>query len=302
MARRSGRCLTAFLIILTVTACAAAGEVEQDASSFATTRPVITTSTTSTTTTSTVPATTTSTTPSSSTTSSSYAGPIPDVIIPDGSGPFPAVVLVHGGGWVSGDKGIMAPLASFLADNGYMAVNTTYRLATRGEPSFPGAVEDVACAAAYAATHPASDGSVTIIGHSAGAHIGAIVALDGFSHDDNCVGPAQVDRFVGLAGPYDSSRLGFAMLPFFGVPESSNPELWDSGNPQRLTDSNPGLDSLIMYGDEDGIVSDDFAIDFAAALTDSGSTALLEVVEGARHNEMHDPDMVGDLILTWLDR
>ncbi len=302
MARRSGRRLTPLLIVLTLTACAAAGEVEQIGPSMTTTTSVVTIVTTpSTTTTSTIPATSTSTSPAS-TTSSTPAGPIPDVIIPDGSGPFPAVVLVHGGGWVSGDKTIMAPLASFLADNGYLTVNTTYRLASRGEPSFPGAVEDVACATAYAASHPASNGSVTIIGHSAGAHIGAIVALDGLDHDDDCVGPAQVDRFVGLAGPYDSSRLGFAMLPFFGVPESSNPELWDSGNPQRLTDSNPDLDSLIMYGDEDGIVSDDFAIDFAAALTESGSTALLEVVEGARHNEMHDPDLVGDLILTWLDR
>ncbi len=92
------------------------------------------------------------------------------------------------------------------------------------------------------------------------------------------------------------------MLVFFGLPESAAPELWESGNPLELTDSNPELDSLIMYGDEDGLVADSFAIDFAAALVGSGSTALLEKVEGARHNDMHDPVFVGDLIVTWLDR
>jgi dienelactone hydrolase len=224
--------------------------------------------------------------------------------MPEGTGPFPAVVLVHGGGWVSGDPGIMEPLADLLVDNGFLTVNTRYQLASQGNPSFPGAVEDVACAVRYAAAHPDSDGTVAIIGHSAGAHIGAIAALAGGDFTGDCafVGSGVPDRFVGLAGPYDSSRLGLAMLVFFGLPQSTAPELWESGNPLELVESNPELDSLIMYGDEDGLVDDSFAIGFAAALVGSGSTALLERVEGARHNDMHDPEFVGDLIVTWLDR
>ena len=83
---------------------------------------------------------------------------------------------------------------------------------------------------------------------------------------------------------------------------TEDPELWATGNPLAQAANNPGLSSLIMHGQEDGLVSFDFAGDFAAALTEAGAEAVVEVVEGARHNDMHDPDIVGDLIITWLER
>jgi hypothetical protein len=69
-----------------------------------------------------------------------------------------------------------------------------------------------------------------------------------------------------------------------------------------LTDENPDLNSLIMFGELDGLIDDAFALQFAVALEGSGSTVLLELVESARHNDMYDPELVGDLIVTWLDR
>jgi hypothetical protein len=57
-----------------------------------------------------------------------------------------------------------------------------------------------------------------------------------------------------------------------------------------------------MYGENDGLVAVSFAVEFHQALMESGSDALLELVEGARHSDMHDPDLVGDLIVTWLSR
>lgn len=225
-------------------------------------------------------------------------------MVPEGAGPFPAVVLVHGGGWVTGSPAIMRPLARELNEEGYLTVNTRYTLSSLRIPGFPEAVDDVACAVRYAAAHPDSDGSVAVIGHSAGAHIGSLVALTGDDYVDGCdiEGSGVPERFVGLAGPYDVSRLGLAIAPFFGSAPQEDPESWATGNPQLLTDENTSLDSLIMYGDRDGLVSDDFAADFQEALEGSGSTALLERVEGARHSQMHDPDFVGDLIVTWLGR
>lgn len=249
-----------------------------------------------------VPPSTTTTVPSSTTSVVlEFAG---EVVVPEDAGPFPAVVLVHGGGWVGGNTAIMRPLAEFLNDSGYLTVNTEYQLATLEIPGFPGAVDDVACAVRFAASHPDGDGTVTVIGHSAGAHIGALTALTGDDYGEDCPYPGTgvPDRFVGLAGPYDASRLGIAIFAFFGVTPQTDPDLWASGNPQELTDENLDLDSLIMYGDEDGLVADDFAVQFHNALAASGSTSALEVVEGARHNEMHDPELVGDLIVTWLER
>lgn len=266
---------------------------------------VTTTATTSTTTTTTLaPSTTTTTTASDSTTDTTPAGVDADVTVPAGQGPFPAVVLVHGGGWVTGGPRLIAPLSDHLNDNGFLTVNTRYTLATLDRPAFPEAVEDVACAVRHAASHPDSDGTVAVVGHSAGAHIGAVVALTGDDYVGDCAvgGSGVPERFVGLAGLYDVSRLGLAVAAFFGGGSERLPDAWQAGNPQLLADENPELETLVMYGERDGIVSESFAIDFHDALLDSGATSLLELVEEARHNDMHDPDLVGDLIVTWLKR
>jgi acetyl esterase/lipase len=238
----------------------------------------------------------------------STTAPVQDVDavvgVPDGDGPFPAVVLVHGGGWVTGGPAILAPLATHLEENGYLTVNTRYTLATFERGAFPDAVDDVACAVRYAANHPDGDGTVAIVGHSAGAHIGALVALTGDAYGADCQFPGSglPERFVGLAGPYDVSRLEFAVAAFFGGGPEQFTDAWAAGNPQLLTDQNVDLRSLILYGERDGIVPEGFSLDFYEALIRTGSDSLLELVEGARHNQMHDPDLVGDLILTWLDR
>lgn len=299
MARRPGRSLAALLIGVALSACAADGAPAPTSLPA----PSLSTSTTTTTiTTSTIP--TAATIPDVPTTGGGPTEIDAEVTVPDGEGPFPAVVLVHGGGWVGGGPSIMRPLADHLNQNGFLTVNTRYRLATLDLPSFPEAVDDVACAVRYAAAHPESDGTVAVIGHSAGAHLGALVALTGDDYGGDCPisTPGLPDKFVGLAGPYDVTRLGLALTLFFGEGPTANPTIWEAGNPQGLTAENPDLDSLIMYGDLDGLVDDRFAADFQSALVEAGSEAVIELIEGARHNDMHDPALVGDLIVAWLDR
>ena len=303
MARRPRRGLTALLIATVLVGCTGTGVGEPSTPTLAPTTSSTTTTTTSPTITTTIPPSTTTTTSAATSTTRPEAVDA-DVSVPGGDGPFPAVVLVHGGGWVTGGPRQIEPLGGYLNDNGFMTVNTSYTLATLDSAAYPDAVDDVACAVRYAATHPDSDGTVTLIGHSAGAHIGAIVALTGHEYGGDCPipGTGVPDRFVGLAGPYDVSRLGLAVAAFFGGGPERFPDAWEAGNPQLLTDENPNLEALIMYGELDGIVSDTFAFDFHDALLGSGADSLLELVEGARHNDMHDPDIVGDLIVTWLER
>ncbi len=261
-----------------------------------------TSTTTPTSTTTTVLPSTTTTQPSSNTTVT-----LPDieveVRVPEGEGPFPTAVLVHGGGWVAGSPSLMSDIALFLTEQGYLTVNTPYTL-SNGITGYPIAIDDVACAVRYASIHPEGDGTVAVIGHSAGAHLAALVALDDGSYGDNCPleEPYTPDRLVGLAGPYDVARLGPLMLPFFGVGPSEDPEAWVAGNPMLQADNNPRLSSLLMHGEEDALVDLSFATSFADALTEAGTEALVEVVESARHNDMHDPAFVGDLIVTWLER
>jgi acetyl esterase/lipase len=224
-----------------------------------------------------------------------------DVRLPDGAGPFPAVVLVHGGGWVGGSPEYMTPLAEFLSSEGFLTVNSGYQLSLTS-PGFPAAIEDISCAVAYAASHPQSTGDVTVIGHSAGAHIGSLVALDADRYDDACQPPNRGTpaRFVGLAGPYDVDRLGRLLVSFFGVERADDPELWASGNPLLLVGENPDLNVLLVHGAADGLVPLDFAQDFADSLEGAGTGVMVEIVDGASHNDLTSPSVVGELIVEWL--
>jgi len=308
MARRhrSGFAPLLIVLALVLSACAASASTGTTTTTFVepstTVAPTSTTST-STTTTTTIPPTTTTTLPPTTTTLAKLPPIDAEIKIPDGNGPFPTVVLVHGGGWVTGDPGLMRDLATHLTDAGFVTLNTSYKLSNES-PGFPQAIEDVACAVNHARALPSSDGTVAVIGHSAGGHISAVVALTGDQYSGSCPVPGSglPDKLVGLAGPYDIDRLGLLMLPFFGASSNGAPDAWLAGNPQRLTDENTQLESLIMYGDEDGFVDERFALEFHQALTDSGSDSVLEIVEGARHMNVREPDWVGDLIVVWLER
>lgn len=298
MACRPRRSLVALLVAIAVAGCSAAGAIDASQTSVSA---GAATSLDPTTTSTSLPSTTITQSPSPSEEPTEIEA---DVRVPEGEGPFPAVVLVHGGGWVAGGPSIMSPLADHLVANGYLTVNTRYALATFDRAAYPDAVDDVACAVRFAASHPDGDGTVAVVGHSAGAHIGALVALTGDQYGADCEIPGRglPDRFIGLAGPYDVSRLGLAIAAFFGGGPERLPDVWVAGNPLLHADANGDLESLIMYGELDGLVPDTFALDFHQALVDSGGDTVLELVEGARHNDMHDPALVGDLIVTWLDR
>ncbi|HEX9762809.1 MAG TPA: alpha/beta hydrolase [Acidimicrobiia bacterium] len=264
----------------------------------------ITASPLSTTTSSVISTTTTVPAPTTTTTVGELPEIDAEVRVPEGEGRFPAVVLVHGGAWVAGAPSGIRDLAVYLTGEGFLTVNTRYQLSDDSSPGFPGALDDVACAVRYAAAHPQSDGTVAIVGHSAGAHLSAVVALTGDLYGEDCpiAGSGVPQRLVGIAGAYDVSRLGFIMIPFFGAGPNAAPDAWQAGNPQRLTDENPDLSSLILIGERDGLVDPSFADDFNQALLDSGAQSLLEVVEGARHTDLVDPGVVGVLIVTWLER
>src|SRR5260370_32204171 len=66
-----------------------------------------------------------------------------DLYLPKGAGPFPALVGVHGGGWVQGVRGQFQYWGKYLAARGIALFAISYRLAKPGQKTFPRAVQDV---------------------------------------------------------------------------------------------------------------------------------------------------------------
>ena len=135
-----------------------------------------------------------------------------DVLAPETPGNYPVVVVFHGGGWVGGSPDDIAPLAEAIAEAGAVVLNAPYRLALRGG-GYPMTFEDASCAVRFAGPAAAefggNPGFVTVVGYSAGAHIGAITALAGDSYTGDCAvqsGSALPDR-VCRGGPAPTTRI-----------------------------------------------------------------------------------------------
>lgn len=96
-----------------------------------------------------------------------------------GARPRPAIVLVHGGGWRSGERSNLAPLAIGLARRGVAAAVVSYRLS--GEARYPAAIHDVKAALRWlrqhAAEHQIDPDFIAVGGGSAGGQIASLVGV-----------------------------------------------------------------------------------------------------------------------------
>ncbi|MEZ0484349.1 alpha/beta hydrolase fold domain-containing protein [Fibrella aquatica] len=93
----------------------------------------------------------------------------------------PAVLVIHGGGWRSGDRSQHIPLAQRLAAAGYVAVTVEYRLST--EALYPAAVHDLKSAVrwlrANAKTYAIDTARIAAVGFSAGGQLAALMGATG---------------------------------------------------------------------------------------------------------------------------
>ncbi len=225
-----------------------------------------------------------------------------DVYRPEGDGTWPVAVVVHGGGWVGGERADSADLSALLATEGLLVYNISYRTMGLGG-GFPSMFEDVACGVRFARSTAAEyDGdstSIALVGYSAGAHLGAVVALAGDDFEvGNCRagGSPLPDAFVGIAGPYDSDRFSPLLIPFFGGTPAEAADAWAAGNPFTYVDRRLDLPLHLLHGSTDGTVPVGMTEDFAAALEAAGHTVAVTIVEGAGHRDMVDPTAMAPLV------
>ena len=102
-----------------------------------------------------------------------------DLYIPEGAGPFPGVVLVHGGGWDSRSLDDMNSIAKSLASHGFVVYNINYRLS----PEFhhPAPIDDLGVALKFfrdnSTKYKLDPKRIALWGYSCGSHISAFYAL-----------------------------------------------------------------------------------------------------------------------------
>jgi len=285
---RFGAAAAFLLLVLPLAACA-----PDPAASPTTTAPPTTTATT-------VPATvTTATAPLAHLVGTVPVGDLAaDVYAPSEPGPWPLVVTVHGGGWVTGSPAATAPLADALAARGVVAVNIPYRTVSLGG-GFPASVDDVACAVAAARgaadAYTTTSDRVVLVGHSAGAHLAALVALAPGEFGGECAADARVDGFVGLSGPYDTDLLAPVLSVFFGVTIDDDPETWARGNPVTYVATAPDIPVLLLHGETDELVPLAFSRELADLLTAAGKPVTFETLPGG-HDTTLDPAVTADRI------
>lgn len=103
-----------------------------------------------------------------------------DLYLPAGAETAPVMVFIHGGGWRLGDKGMVDAKPSWLGGRGWIVASVNYRLSPAVQ--HPAHVQDVAAAIAWLHAHVAEHGGdptrMVVMGHSAGAHLAALVACD----------------------------------------------------------------------------------------------------------------------------
>lgn len=216
----------------------------------------------------------------------------------------PLVILVPGGGWVSADPTGLVPLAEALADAGAIAATITHRTAT-DDAYFPVPAQDIACAVAHVVAVARSSGhepdEVIVFGHSSGAQLGALVALQPLKFSSECDYPAVTpDRFIGLAGPYDVVQAQRFAGDLFG-PDNTNVDHWTTGNPIDQADERPELEVLLIHGTGDRTVPVQFTETFAAALIDGNHTVDTVYPDGIDHHAVYSAEIATPLITAWLN-
>lgn len=117
---------------------------------------------------------------------------------------LPVIVFFYGGSWASGDKDDYGFMGDALAAQGFVTVLPDYRIAPDVFPSF---VNDGAAALAWVRDNIGAHGGdprrIVLVGHSAGAYIASMLALDAHYLRDVGVDAAAIRGMAGLAGPYD---------------------------------------------------------------------------------------------------
>ena len=214
-----------------------------------------------------------------------------DAHVPDGDGPFSAAILVHGGGWVAGDKQqYITYIFQPLSDAGFAWFSINYRLAPQFR--FPADADDVASAIQFvkanAAKYKVDPKRIALIGESAGGHLVSYVGAR--NRPDSRVAAVVsmygVHDFVAAAVQW--KPLPHELLDLFGitaVTAETAPELIKASPVVYISKEMPPF--LLMHGSKDEDVPYEQSVEMCDKMKKAGAHCDLITIEGAPHGMDH---------------
>jgi acetyl esterase/lipase len=229
---------------------------------------------------------------------------------PQGDGPFPALVDVHGGAWASGDRLNNAPLDEALAKSGIVVLAIDFRMPPQHR--YPASIADVNLAVRWLKVHAAEFGSrrelVGGLGTSSGGHQLLLSALKPAAPDYAAVPLAAASQqdarlpYLVLCWPISDPLARYRMVKEKGNARlvESHDAYWASeaemaaGNPQLILERGeaalPLPPAIVVQGTGDDNVTPDMADRFAAAYRARGGDLALHKFAGQPHTFiMRDP-------------
>jgi len=208
------------------------------------------------------------------------------------------IVLVHGGGWTSGDKSDMSDVVDYLRENhpDYAVANINYILAEIGVPAFPNQFLDLGRVISQL-TEQQSELQIQpqfgLVGTSAGAHISLMYA---YVYDSS----NQIKFVADIVGPTDFTDPFFANNPNFNiilqllVDQSAYPSgtnLAEAVSPvYQVSATSPP--TIMFYGDQDPIVPLSNGQTLETTLNAAGVENSLTIYTGGHGDDWSEADIV----------
>lgn len=230
---------------------------------------------------------------------------IVDLWLPDGDGPHPVVIMIHGGCWQKGiaDRTLMNYAAEDLRTRGLAVWNIEYRGVDEAGGGYPGTFQDVAKAADalrdHAKTYNLITGKIAAIGHSAGGHLAAWLSTRANLPEDSPLytpNPLPLYAVVnsgGLADLEASAPVTFdgclanIMGTLIGTPSRNRPNVFSDTSPVELFPTT--AQQISVNGDQDNIAPPILGEGYTEKALAAGMEAKFVLTAPSGHVELVAP-------------
>ena len=230
---------------------------------------------------------------------------VADVWLPEGSGPHPVVLMVHGGCWQTeiADRTIMNWIAEDLRRRGIAVWNIDYRGVDRPGGGYPGTFRDAAAAAdalrAHAAEYRLDLGRVVATGHSAGGHLALWLAARPRLPEGSplrSASPLPIAEVISLGGLPDLEEAARSengcgnevVVRLTGGARAGRLDPFTDTSVPRLAPL--GLPQVLINGRQDRIIPTAYAEGYARPMRAAGDDVRVRMIDATGHVELIAPE------------